>query len=101
MELKDNNGRLEIELPSVLDLPAASELRDTLLDALARDTGAELVLKAAAVERVGTAWIQVVLAGAAAFAGAARRLEVDGASDALAAAFRHLGLAPDLDTLKT
>ena len=31
MELKDNNGRLEVELPGALDLVAAGELRDLLL----------------------------------------------------------------------
>ncbi|MGE5546312.1 MAG: STAS domain-containing protein [Solirubrobacterales bacterium] len=99
METKDINGRLEIDLPGTLDLPAAAELRDTLLDVLARDTGAELVLRAQAVERISTAAVQVLLAAAAGFAGAARRLELDGAGDSVAAAFRHLGLAADLDKL--
>lgn len=99
MDAKDNNGRLEIDLPPSLDLPMAAELRDTLLDALARDTGADLILKAAAVERASTAAIQVMLAAAAAYAGAARRLEIEGASEPLTAAFGHLGLAADLDKL--
>ncbi len=101
MEAKDNNGRLEIELPALLDLPLAAELRDVLLDALARDTGADLVLKADAVERVSTAAIQVLLAAQAAFAAAARRLEVEAASPALRAAFGHLGLTGDLDQMTT
>lgn len=99
MDVKDDNGRLEIELPMVLDLPAASELRDILVDALAHEGGPDVVLKAAGVERAATAAIQVMVAGAAAFAGAARRLEVDAPSDAFAAVFRHLGLSADLDKL--
>lgn len=99
MELKDNHGRLEIALPGVLDLPAAAELRDLLLDAAARDIGADVVLDGSAVERASTAAIQVMLAGGVALRLAARRLELEGASDALVATFQHLGLASDLDTL--
>lgn len=99
MELKDNHGRLEIALPGVLDLPAAAELRDLLLDAVARDIGADVVLDGSAVERASTAAIQVMLAGGVALRLAARRLELEGASDALVATFQLLGLASDLDTL--
>lgn len=101
MVVNDDNGRLEIDLPSVLDLPVASELRDTLLDVLSQDTGSEVVLKGAGVERASTACVQVILAASAAFTAAARRLEMDSASDALAATFRHLGLAADLEKLTT
>lgn len=99
MELKENNGRLEIELPGVLDLPTASELRDILLDALSRDSAADVVLKGGAVERIATACIQVVLAAATGFRLAARQLEVENASEAMASAFRHLGLGDDLAKL--
>ncbi|MBI5164243.1 MAG: STAS domain-containing protein [Magnetospirillum sp.] len=99
MEIKDNQGRYEIELPAVLDLAVAPDLRDTLLDALSRDTGAEVVLKAAAVERVSTACVQVVLAAARGLAGAARRLEVERPSAAFASAFTLLGLEADLEAL--
>lgn len=95
MELKDIGGKLEIILPPALDLPAASELRDTLLDALARDTGAELALDASEVERIATACVQVILSAAQGFAVAARRLEVERASEPFTAAFRHLGLAAE------
>ncbi|MBC7951951.1 MAG: STAS domain-containing protein [Rhodospirillaceae bacterium] len=97
MELKENNGRLEVELPNAVDLAAAGELRDVLLDALARDSAADVVLKAAMVDRASTAAIQVILAGADAFRLAARRLEMENAPEALAATFRHLGLAEDFD----
>jgi chemotaxis protein CheX len=99
MEVKDCHGRLEIALPGVLDLPAAAELRDLLLDAAARDTSADVVLDGSAVARASTAAIQVMLAGTAALKLAARRLELEGASDALVVAFQHLGLASDLETL--
>lgn len=99
MELKENNGRLEVELPAALDLAGAGELRDLLLDALAKDSGADVVLKAAGVERMATAAIQVILAGAPAFRTAARRLEIEDASQALTTAFRQLGLGEDFDNL--
>lgn len=99
MELKEINGRLEVELPSALDLTGAGELRDLLLDALARDSAAELVLKGGAVERIAAAAIQVILAAVPAFAAAARRLEIEDASPALATAFRQLGLGEDFDNL--
>jgi len=99
MELKENNGRLEVELPGVVDLAAASELRDLLLDALSRDTAADVVLQGGTVERASTAAIQVVLAAETGFRLTARRLEIEGATDALACTFRHLGLAAEFDTL--
>jgi chemotaxis protein CheX len=99
MDLKEKSGKLEVELPGSLDLVAAGELRDLLLDALARDTGADVSLMGEAVERMSTAAIQVVLAAASGFAAAARRMELDRPSDALAASFRHLGLAEDFDNL--
>jgi anti-anti-sigma regulatory factor len=99
MELKENNGRLEVELPNAVDLAAAGEVRDVLLDALARDSAADVVLKAAIVERASTAAIQVMLAAANGFRLAARRLEIENAPEALAATFRHLGLAEDFDNL--
>lgn len=99
MELKDNSGRLEVELPSALDLAGAGELRDLLLDALAKDSSADMVLNGAAVERIATAAVQVILAGAPAFRTAARQLEIETPSQALATAFRQLGLGADFDKL--
>lgn len=96
MELRDIGGRLEILLPSAMDLAAASELRDTLLDALARDTAAELALDASGVERIATACVQVIVSAAQGFTAAARRLEIERASEPFTAAFRHLGLGAEL-----
>ena len=99
MELKENNGRLAVQLPAVVDLSAAGELRDLMLDALAKDTAAELALRGGVVERIATAAIQVILAGTQAFRTAARRLELEDASPALTNSFRQLGLGDDLDNL--
>jgi anti-anti-sigma regulatory factor len=99
MELKEGHGRLEVDLPAVLDLPLAADLRDTLLDALSRDIAADVVLKAALVERISTAAIQVILAAAAGFGMAARRLEVETPSQAFASAFAQLGLTAELEKI--
>lgn len=100
MELKENSGRLEVELPGAIDLTDAGELRDLLLEALAKDSAADLVLKGNAVERISTAAVQVILAGVPAFRTAARQLEIEDASPALATAFRQLGLGEDFDNLR-
>lgn len=99
MQLKENSGRLEVELASAVDLAGASELRDLLLDALAKDSSTDVVLKGAGVERIATAAIQVILASVSAFRTAARHLEIEDASPALAMAFRQLGLGDDFDEL--
>jgi anti-anti-sigma regulatory factor len=101
MELKENNGRQEVQLPAVLDLTAAGELRDLLLDTLAKDTAADVVLEGAVVERIATAAIQVVLAGVSALRTHARRLEIENASQSLEAAFRQLGLGEDFENITT
>ncbi|MBR9970660.1 STAS domain-containing protein [Magnetospirillum sp. J10] len=99
MEINEQNGRLVIELPAVLDLPAAAEIRDLLIDAAARDTAADVILNFHNVDRISTAAIQVTLAAAAALRLAARRLEAEAVSPAVVDAFRNLGLASDLDQL--
>ncbi len=48
-------------LPAVLDTPAADPLRVTLRQAV--EKGQPLLLDGAAVERIGTACLQVLLAG--------------------------------------
>ncbi len=88
-----------IELPAVLDLPAAAELRDLLIDAAARDTSLDVVLNLANLERVSTAGIQVFLAGATALRVAARNLVADNISDTTLSAFRTLGLSAELTHL--
>lgn len=100
MEIKENSGRLEVELPGAIDLIGAGELRDLLLDALAKDTAADVILKGAAVERISTAAVQVILAGVPAFRTVARQLEIEDASPAMATAFRQLGLGEDFNNLR-
>ncbi|CAA7618755.1 STAS domain-containing protein [Magnetospirillum sp. SS-4] len=99
MDLRESNGRIEIDLPVLIDLPASAELRDLLLDALARDAASDVVLKAQAVERMSTACVQVVLAAAVGFRGAARRMEIEGAGPAVTETFTQLGLAAELQKL--
>ena len=99
MEIETSNGHLEVTLPAVLDLPAAGELRDALVDALGCDSASEVILKAQAVERVSTASLQVILAAAVDFKRAAHRLSLDGPSEQLCDAFRLLGLGADLASL--
>jgi len=48
-------------LPAILDTPAAGPLRVTLRQAV--EKGQPLLLDGAAVERIGTACLQVLLAG--------------------------------------
>lgn len=101
MEVKETSGRFEIQLPAVLDLPSAADLRDVLRDALLRDTAADVVMRAAGVERASTAAVQVILAAAASYGDATRRLVVDAPSPAMAMAFSQLGLAGDLERMAT
>lgn len=99
MEINEHNGRLVIELPAVLDLPAAAELRDLLIDAAARDTSLDVVLNFTTLERLSTAGIQVVLAGIAALRSVARRLVAENVGDTTISSFRTLGLSAELTHL--
>lgn len=101
MEIIEHNGRLLIDLPAVLDLPAAAELRDLLIDAAARDTAADVVLNFMNVERLSTAATQVILAGAAALRLAARRMDAEAVPEQISTAFTTLGLAAQLNQLTT
>lgn len=99
MEINEQNGRLVIELPAVLDLPVAAELRDLLIDAAARDTSQEVVLNFANLERISTAGIQVILSASSALRAVARRLVVESLGDTPVSAFRTLGLSAELTQL--
>lgn len=101
MEIVEHNGRLLIDLPTVLDLPAAAELRDLLIDAAARDTAADIVLNFNNVDRISTAATQVILAGAAALRLAARRMDAEAVPEPVTAAFTTLGLMAQLNQLTT
>ncbi|CCG40803.1 STAS domain-containing protein [Magnetospirillum molischianum] len=99
METKESQGRLEIELPEIVDLLAAGELRDTLLDALGQSNGIDVAIKADRVARLSTAAIQVILAAAPGFAGSARRLILDSPAAPVVEAFGRLGLDDELQKL--
>lgn len=101
MEIVEHNGRLLIDLPAVLDLPVAAELRDLLIDAAARDTAADIVLNFNNVVRISTAAAQVILAGAAALRLAARRMDAEAVPEPVTAAFTTLGLTAQLNQLTT
>ncbi|EPY00783.1 STAS domain-containing protein [Magnetospirillum fulvum] len=99
METKESHDRLVINLPEIVDLLAAGELRDTLLDALVQDGNRDVALKADRVARLSTAAIQVILAAAPGFAGAARRLILDSPTAPVVEAFGRLGLNEELRKL--
>ena len=83
-----------ITLGPVLDIRAASPLRDGLQKALKR--GKPLVLDAAQVDRLSTPCIQVLLAAGKSVEAAAGRIVLAQASDAFVAAFSDLGLFANL-----
>ncbi|SEH35550.1 STAS domain-containing protein [Magnetospirillum fulvum] len=99
METKESQGRLDIELPEIVDLLAAGELREALLDALGQESGGEVVLKAERVARLSTAAIQVVLSAVPGFAEAARRLILDAPAPPVVEAFGRLGLNDQLQNM--
>ena len=96
MEVKNSHGRLEIELPEIVDILAAGELQTLLLDALAREGEAALALRADRVARLSTAAIQVILAAAGACAKADRPFTLTRPAVAVAEAFARLGLTEEL-----
>lgn len=89
---------MNIALEPNLDLAAARRLKDTLIGALASE--GPVTLEAAAVERIGTPAIQVLLAAGERFAADGRRLVVADATEPLRAAFSDLGLAAVLDAME-
>lgn len=99
METKESQGRLEIELPEIVDLLAAGELRDALLNALGREDATETVVRAGRVARLSTAAIQVLLAAESGFAEVARGLRLDSPAPSVVDAFGRLGLNEKLQKL--
>jgi anti-anti-sigma regulatory factor len=82
-----------IVLPELLDLTAAEPLHRTLLDRA--HNGDPPVLTGAAVERVSTAVVQVLLAAAADARSRGTTLQLRDPSAALTDAFADLGVGPD------
>ncbi|NJO36412.1 MAG: STAS domain-containing protein [Rhizobiales bacterium] len=84
----------QITLPRVLDIPAAAELRDTVLESVV--SGMTVILKSDGVEQVTTPGIQVLMAVAAHVDFQKAKLTVAGPSDALINGFSDLGLFSQL-----
>jgi len=84
----------QITLPRVLDIPAAAELRELVLDVVV--SGMTVTLKSDAVEQVTTPGVQVLMALAAHIEFQKAKLNVASPSDALIEGFSDLGLFPQL-----
>ncbi|MDH3659459.1 MAG: STAS domain-containing protein [Alphaproteobacteria bacterium] len=84
----------QITLPRVLDIPAASDLRDTVLEMV--DSEMTVTLRSDEVEQVTTPGIQVLLAVAAHVERKKARLTVAKPSEALVDGFSDLGLFSQL-----
>jgi len=83
-----------ITLPRVLDIPAAAELRETVLDLVV--SGMTVTLKSDGVEQVTTPGVQVLMAVAAHIDFQKAKLTVAGPSDVLIDSFSDLGLFSQL-----
>lgn len=92
ISIKDlSDGHLLVELPSALELRFSKSLKETLVEALA--AAKPLRIDAAAVERISTACIQILIA----FVEAARQAEISVTfcrpSASFSSALDNLGLA--------
>jgi anti-anti-sigma regulatory factor len=84
-----------VTLTPVVDLTAAESLKDALLDACG-GTGS-VVIDGAAVERIDTPALQILLAAAAVLHSENRVFSLVGPSQALMDAMADLGFAAELD----
>jgi anti-anti-sigma regulatory factor len=82
-------------LPSVLDLPAAHGLRDSLLDAAA--SARAVVADGAAVERTGTPAVQVLLAASRTIAANGGKFVLSRPSSVLRSALDDLGVSNEFE----
>ena len=80
----------QITLPRVLDIPAAAELREAVLDLVV--SGMTVTLKSDAVEQVTTPGVQVMMAVAAHIEFQKAKLTVASPSEPLIDGFSDLGL---------
>lgn len=83
-----------ITLPRVLDIPAAAELRETVLDLVV--SGMTVTLKSDNVEQLTTPGVQVLMAVAAHVEFQKASLTIANPSDALIDGFSDLGLFSQL-----
>lgn len=86
----------QITLPRVLDIPAAAELREAVLEMVV--SGMNVTLKSEAVEQITTPGVQVLMAVAAHVDFQKAKLTVVSPSDALIDGFSDLGLFSQLMT---
>lgn len=83
-----------ITLPPILDIPAAADLRETILETV--ESEMTIVFQADAVEQVTTPGIQMLMAAAAFIERKKARLTMAKPSDELIDGFSELGLFPQL-----
>lgn len=83
-----------ITLPSVLDIPAAADLRDAILETV--ESEMTVTIQSDAVEQVTTPGIQVLIAVAAYVDRKKAKFTVARPSDVLIDGFSDLGLFPEL-----
>lgn len=88
--LSTDGGRQVLRLPGTLDNGVAPALKAAFQEALAAE--GPVVVDAAAVERLSTACIQVLIAGGRAVTAAGREFVVARPAEALIGAFDDLGL---------
>ena len=95
-ELVDDVCR--ITLPSVLDIPAAADLRDAVLETVEPEM--TIALQSDAVEQVTTPGIQVLIAVAAYVERKKAKFTVTKPSDALIDGINDLGLFSGIDGME-
>ncbi len=88
-------GVVRLSLNGNLDLASAEGLKDEFLSGLG--AGEALTIDASAVERISTAAIQTLIAGAAALKSAGVGFNLSSPSEAFVKAFQDLGLTECLN----
>lgn len=91
-EVEDDLCR--VALPGILDIPAAADLRDAVLEAVEPEM--TVILRSDAVEQVTTPGIQVLIAVAEHVERRKAKFKMAKPSDALIDGFNELGLFPEL-----
>lgn len=89
-------SRPVLRLDPEIDIPGAAALRISLLEGLS--AGEAVVIDAAAVQRLGTAGVQVLLATARTANAAGTRFEIREPSEAVRTVFSDMGVDGDLKT---
>lgn len=98
IDVAEQDGVTRLTLPGTLDQRTAAPLREAFLSAVG--AGRAVVVDAAAVDRLSTACIQVLIAAGRAVQAAGQTFTVAAPSEALVSAFDDLGLFPVMMTWK-